>query len=129
VSSGHPLHDAYLRATTMTFVGIVACQIGTALAARTDHSSLHSVGFFTNRLLLWGIASEIAFAAVLIYASPFQAVFGTAPLQPVDLAVLVPFPVVVWGADEIRRMLLRCRYAGVTGGTAGRASGRYRCAP
>jgi magnesium-transporting ATPase (P-type) len=31
------------------FLGIVACQIGTAFAVRTDHASLRSVGFFTNR--------------------------------------------------------------------------------
>ena len=56
----------------MTFAGIVSCQIGTALAARTDHASLREVGFFTNRLLLWGIASEIVFAAALIYLPPLQ---------------------------------------------------------
>ena len=43
-SSGSPLHDDYLRATTMTFAGIVACQIGTAVAARTERASLRSVG-------------------------------------------------------------------------------------
>ena len=59
VSSGSPLHDTYIRATTMTFAGIVACQIGTALAARTERASLRSVGFFSNRLLLWAILSEI----------------------------------------------------------------------
>ena len=58
VGAGSPLHDAYLQATTMTFAGIVACQIGTAFAARTEHASLRSVGFFTNPLLLWGIASS-----------------------------------------------------------------------
>ena len=34
--NGRPLHQAYLEATTMTFLGIVACQVGTALAARTE---------------------------------------------------------------------------------------------
>ena len=56
VSSGSPLHDDYLRATTMTFAGIVACQIGTAVASRTEWASLRAVGVFSNRLLLWGIA-------------------------------------------------------------------------
>ena len=48
------------QATTMTFAGIVACQVGTAFAARTERASLRSVGVFTNPLLLWGIAFELA---------------------------------------------------------------------
>jgi calcium-translocating P-type ATPase len=107
VSAGSALHDDYLRATTMTFAGIVACQIGTALAARTERASLREVGLFTNRLLLVGLASEVLFAAALIYVPALQSVFGTAPLRPVDLAVLLAFPVVVWGADELRRARAR----------------------
>ena len=100
----------------MTFAGIVACQVGTALAARTEHASLRTVGFFTNRLLLWGIASELVFAAALIYLPQLQRLFATAPLQPVDLAVLLAFPLVVWGADELRRHLSRRRAARATAG-------------
>jgi magnesium-transporting ATPase (P-type) len=99
----------------MTFAGIVACQIGTAVAARTERTSLRSVGFFTNRLLLWGIASEIAFTALLIYAPPMQRAFGTAALGITEIAFLLPFPLIVWGADELRR---RRRYGG-TGPTHG----------
>jgi calcium-translocating P-type ATPase len=107
VSAGSPLHADYLRATTMTFAGIVACQIGTAMAARTERASLKDVGVFTNRFLLIGLASEIVFAAMLIYLPPLQAVFGTAPLRPVDLAILLTFPPIVWGADELRRARAR----------------------
>jgi calcium-translocating P-type ATPase len=108
-SSGHPLHGAYLQATTMTFLGIVACQIGTAVAARTEHASLRSIGLFSNRLLLWGICSEIVFAAAVVYLSPLQRLFGTASLSLTDLALLLPFPFIVWGADELRRYLARRR--------------------
>ncbi len=111
VGSGTLLHHAYRQATTMTFAGIVACQIGTAFAARTDHASLRSVGVFSNRLLLWAIAAELALAAALIYLPPLQAVFGTAALGPLDLLVLLPFPIVVWGADELRRLIRRSRPA------------------
>ncbi|MEU4424771.1 cation-transporting P-type ATPase [Actinoplanes sp. NPDC024001] len=100
---------AYAKATTMTFAGIVACQIGTAFAARTDRASLRSIGVFSNRLLLGGIAFELVFAAALIYLAPLQAVFGTAPLGVAELAFLVPFPVLVWGVDEIYRARLRRR--------------------
>ena len=96
----------------MTFAGIVACQIGTALAARTERASLRSVGFFTNRLLLWGIAFEIVFAALLVYAPPLQSVFGTAALGAAEIAFLLPFPLIVWGADELRRWFLRRRPSG-----------------
>jgi calcium-translocating P-type ATPase len=111
VGNGDLLHGAYLQATTMTFAGIVACQIGTALAARTEHASLRAVGFFTNRLLLWGIASEIAFGAALIYVGPLQHLFGTASLGWVELTILLPFPLLVWGADEARRGFRRRKAA------------------
>ncbi|MBP2703921.1 cation-transporting P-type ATPase [Microbispora sp. RL4-1S] len=104
---GHPLHHAYRQATTMTFAGMVAGQIGTAFAARTERASLRSVGVWSNPLLLWGIAFELALAAVLVYAPPFQALLGTAALTPDLLAIVAPFPVTVWGADELRRLLLR----------------------
>ena len=107
IASGSALHGAYLAATTMTFAGIVACQIGTALAARTERVSLRTVGFFSNPLLLWGILSEIVFAAALIYAPPIQSVFGTAALGPGEIGILAVFPLIVWGADELRRRWAR----------------------
>ena len=107
VSSGSAFHDDYVRATTMSFAGIVACQIGTAFAARTERASLRSVGLWTNPLLLWGIAFEVAFTAALIYLPALQPIFHTAPLGPVELATLLPFPIVVWAADELRRARLR----------------------
>ncbi len=106
---GSALHDTYLTATTMTFAGIVACQIGTALAARTERVSMRSVGFFSNPLLLWGIASEIVFTAALVYAAPLQHLFGTAALGPAELALLAPMPLIVWGSDELRRAVVRRR--------------------
>ena len=93
----------------MTFAGIVACQIGTAFAARTDRASLFTIGVFSNRLLLWGILFEIAFTAAVIYAPPLQHIFGTAALSPTQLIVIAPFPVVVWGADELVRWARRRR--------------------
>jgi magnesium-transporting ATPase (P-type) len=107
--AGTTLHDAYLQATTITFVGIVACQIGTAFAARTDHASLFTIGLWSNPLLLWGIAFELVFAAAVVYAPPMQHIFGTASLRPAQLAIVLPFPLIVWGSDEIARWIGRRR--------------------
>lgn len=104
-----PLHHAYQQATTMTFLGMMAGQIGTAFAVRTQRASLRSVGVFTNRYLLAGIAAEILLAALFVYAPPMQALLGTAPLPVSDLLLLPAFPVIVWGADEFMRYLLRRR--------------------
>ncbi len=93
VSAGSTLHSPYVEATTMTFAGIVACQIGTAFASRTDRASLRSIGFFSNRMLLWGIASEIAFLAALVYIPALQPIFHTTALGASEIAILATFPV------------------------------------
>ena len=108
---GSPLNHAYRQATTVAWLGIVACQIGTAFAVRTDHASLRSVGVFSNRFLLGAIAIALAFAAALIYMPALNSIFGTAPLTGAQLATVAPFPFIVWGADELRRLLLRQRTA------------------
>jgi magnesium-transporting ATPase (P-type) len=100
---GTPLHHTYLIATTMSFAGITACQVGTAFASRTSRASLREIGFFTNPLLLGGIAFELVFAAALIYLPPLQSIFHTAALGLPEIALLASFPVIVWGSDELRR--------------------------
>ena len=111
---GSPLNHAYRQATTVTWLGIVACQVGTAFAVRTSHASLRSVGVFSNRYLLGAIAIALAFAAALVYTPALNSFFGTAPLTGAQLATVAPFPFIVWGADELRRLLLR-RYRAAHG--------------
>ncbi|WP_241386283.1 cation-translocating P-type ATPase [Rhodococcus sp. CH91] len=103
------LHHTWEQATTMTFLGIVACQIGTAMAARTSRSSLAQIGFTTNRMLIWGIVFEIVFAAAVVTIPPLQSVFGTAVPPAWLLALLLPLPVIVWGCDEAFRWWTRTR--------------------
>jgi calcium-translocating P-type ATPase len=109
VGPGHPLHHAYLQATTMSFVGMIAGQIGTAFAVRAGKASLRSVGVFSNPHLLWAILGVIAFAAAFVYLPPLQSLLGTAALPARDVVLLLPYPFIVWGADELRRWLLRRR--------------------
>jgi hypothetical protein len=83
------------------------CQIGTAFAVRTDHASLRSVGVFSNRFLLGAIGIALAFAGALIDIPALNSIFGTAPLTGAQLVTVAPFPFIVWGADELRRLFLR----------------------
>ena len=112
---GTPLHHAYQQATTMTFLGMVAGQIGTAFAARTERASLRSVGVFTNRLLLWGIAFELALAARVHLRAAVPGAARHRRARPRTCSLFVaPFPFIVWGADELRRWVLRRRDAPVS---------------
>ncbi len=104
---GSALHHTYLVATTMTWAGIVACQLGAAFAVRTSHASLRAIGVFSNRPLLRGVALAIAFAGAVIYLKPLQSVFGTAALPARYLVVLLCFPVIIWASDELWRWRLR----------------------
>jgi magnesium-transporting ATPase (P-type) len=106
VDSGQ-LHDVWAQATTMTFLGIVACQIGTAMAARTERTTLAQIGLTSNPLLLWGIAFELVFAAAVVLIPALQDIVGTATPEPWQLLLLLPLPVLVLGADMVWR---RIRY-------------------
>jgi calcium-translocating P-type ATPase len=105
--AGTPLHHAYLQATTMTWAGIVACQMGAAFAVRTSRASLRQIGVFSNPQLLRGVAFAVLFAAAIIYLPPLQSIFQTAALGPRELIVLACFPVSVWGSDELWRWRAR----------------------
>jgi calcium-translocating P-type ATPase len=108
--SGSPFHHAYLQATTMTFLGMIAGQIGTAFAVRTQRASLGQMGFFSNPYLLLAILAELLLAAIIVYVPPLQHLFATAGPPPEYLLLLLPCPVIVWGADELRRRALAARH-------------------
>ncbi|WP_084793716.1 cation-translocating P-type ATPase [Actinokineospora bangkokensis] len=120
--AGTPLHHLWQQATTMSFLGIVACQIGTAFAARTDRAPLRAVGLTSNRLLLLGVAFEVAFSAALVAVPALAGLFGTATPPARLLPVLLAFPVLVWGADEVLRAWLRGRERRRTQAGPGEAS-------
>jgi len=55
---------------------------------------------------------ELLVAAVVVYAPPLQSLLGTAGVPARDLLLLLPCPVVVWGADELRRSVVRRKARG-----------------
>jgi magnesium-transporting ATPase (P-type) len=107
---GQPLADAgpvYLHATTLTLACIVVGQVGVALTARTERSSVFSIGLFSNRLLLGGIAVQLALLSAIIYLPLLQQIFGAAPLTLQDWAFVAIWPLLLFCADELRKLLAR----------------------
>jgi magnesium-transporting ATPase (P-type) len=103
----HPLALLLWVAAVLALVAGIPPLAGAIVAVILERASLAQVGLLSNRLLLWGIAFELAFAAAVIYVPPLQAVFGTAALEADALLFVLPFPLIVWGADELRRARLR----------------------
>ncbi|MGE5174476.1 MAG: cation-translocating P-type ATPase, partial [Betaproteobacteria bacterium] len=97
----------YVTATTMSLSGIVASQIGNVFACRTERESVFSAGLFANKLVLWGIATELAIITFLVYAPPLQKIFGLAPLTIKEWAFLLIFPPVLLLMEEGRKWIVR----------------------
>ena len=108
-ASGIPFADftagtpAYRKAITLTQAAIVVSQFFNALAVRTDHESVFSVGLLSNPLLLAAGCFGIALMAAISYAPPLQAVFHTAPISATDWAVLTAFGLLLLCAEEARK--------------------------
>jgi P-type Ca2+ transporter type 2C len=97
----------YAAATTMSLAAIVATQIGNVFACRTDRESVFRAGIFANKLVLWGIATELAIVSVLVYAPPLQRIFGLAPLTIKEWGLLFMFPPILLLMEEARKRIVR----------------------
>jgi magnesium-transporting ATPase (P-type) len=100
----------YVTATTMSLAGIVASQIGNVFACRTERESVFRAGFFANRLVLWGIATELAIITFLIYMPSLQRVFGLAPLAIKEWAFLFIFAPLLLLIEEGRKWIGRRKF-------------------
>ncbi|MGV8905412.1 MAG: cation-translocating P-type ATPase [Acetobacterium sp.] len=97
----------YMMATTMTLTAIVICQVGVVFNARTERASIFTIGFFSNRLILIGIAVELILICMLIYIPVFHDLFNTAPLGLSQWAFLIIWAPIIVLLDECRKMFLR----------------------
>jgi magnesium-transporting ATPase (P-type) len=107
---GTPSHHAYVQATTLIFAGIVACQLGAAVAARTDHRSWMATGPRATLPRLGATISAVLLISAAIHRSAphyLSDIFDAEALRPAGLPILTPFLLIVWGADESVRLVDR----------------------
>ena len=101
--------QVYVLATTVFLAGVVGTQIGNAYACRTERLSVFSIGLFSNRFLLVGIAFELILCSLLIYLPPLQRIFEVGPLPLRFWGLVLVFPLVMLLAEEGRKGWLRRR--------------------
>src|SRR5512136_1732789 len=97
----------YIVATTVFFLGVVAAQIGSAIACRTEVDPIHYLGFFSNRFLWGGIVGMILIALALIFVPVLAEPFHMAPPPTPFWLMFVIFPLIVFGIDWLRKLARR----------------------
>jgi magnesium-transporting ATPase (P-type) len=91
----------------IALAAVVATQIGNLFAQRAERNSILRVGFFSNRLVWVGIASELAIIVLIVYVPFLQRLIGTGPFPACDWLWLLPLVPLLLIADEFRKWLAR----------------------
>jgi sodium/potassium-transporting ATPase subunit alpha len=97
----------YLQATTACLAGVIATQIANALACRSSNVSILTLGIFSNRLLLAGIAADVLLAVFIIYTPIGNSLFASAPIGADVWLLLIPFAILLLVIDETRKYFVR----------------------
>ena len=95
--------------STMVFSAIVLMQIANAFECRSNPASLFSIGPLSNQLLVGAVAVEALVLLMFVYLPPVQRVLGHAPLDVPQWAVVLITPLILLGAEEARKAVVRAR--------------------
>jgi sodium/potassium-transporting ATPase subunit alpha len=95
----------YRQATTVTLAGIVAAQVANVFACRSDRVSLVRLGWFSNRLILSGIATELILLALIVYTPWGHLIFGTEALPLWIFGPLLLGALALLGGEELRKIV------------------------
>jgi phosphoserine phosphatase len=99
--------QSYQMGTAAVIAGIMAGQLGTLFATRTNVTSAFSLNPLRNRWLLPGIAAATAMLLAIVYLPPLQAVFLTRAFPPLTWLYLYSFVPVILLFEETRKLVVR----------------------
>lgn len=97
----------YIKATTMCLAAIIICQIANGLQCRSIRNSIFTIGFFKNKALFIGFATELLLIFGFAYLFFFQRFLGTGPLELKHWLFFIPFAILIFVLEEIRKWLKR----------------------
>ena len=104
LANNNPL---YMQSITAFFSAVIICQIANVFASRTRFQSVFTMGLFSNRTVLVGIATELIILTLIIWNPSANLIFNTHPLDLRYLLFAIPFAILLLGIDELRKYLLR----------------------
>ncbi len=92
---------------TLAFTALCFSQLTYVLAIRSEHQSIFTLGLQSNRPLLGTIALTVFLQLALVYFPPLQPIFKTGALSIGEMTVAVGIALLVFGAVEIEKCVLR----------------------
>jgi len=104
------LAPLYLQATTATLSAIILMQVVNVFLCRDSRDSLFTSGTSGNRLILGGIAVELALILLIDYTPWGNRIFDTAPIGAEVWLFVIPFAAGMVVLEEIRKWLVRKYY-------------------
>lgn len=96
----------YLKATTMCLTAIIICQIVNVMGCRSLRNSVFKIGLFKNKYIFLGIASEIILIIAFTNIPFFKTFLGTASIEPELILLILPFALLIFVVDELRKYLM-----------------------
>ncbi|HYA37752.1 MAG TPA: cation-transporting P-type ATPase [Candidatus Methylomirabilis sp.] len=97
----------YLQASTACLSAIIVMQVVNVFLCRSENRSTFDRGSFRNRLILGGIAVEIALILLIDYTPWGNRLIGTAPISLNVWLSVVPFALAMLALEELRKALAR----------------------
>jgi magnesium-transporting ATPase (P-type) len=100
------LDPLYLQATTATLSAIIVMQVINVFLCRSQRDSAFSFSLWSNRLILGGVAFEIALILLIDYTPWGNALFGTTAIGLEVWLFVIPFALGMLALEEIRKWLV-----------------------
>ena len=113
----------YRQATTACLTAIVLMQVVNVHLCRSRRTSLFSLPFLANKLILVGIVTEIVVILAIDYTPIGHAIFGTAPIGWTAWLAVLPFAIAMLALEEARKAFVRARSRPTRNAPAGAAGG------
>ena len=97
----------YLQATSACLAAIVVTQIVNVYLCRHPRKSVFTYGFGGNPYLQLGILAEVTAILFILYTSPGNWLFGTAPVDSATWLLAAGCAALMWSLEELRKAALR----------------------
>nr|XP_054106271.1 potassium-transporting ATPase alpha chain 1 isoform X4 [Callithrix jacchus] len=104
---GQRLYQQY-TCYTVFFISIEVCQIADVLIRKTRRLSAFQQGFFRNKILVIAIVFQVCIGCFLCYCPGMPNIFNFMPIRFQWWLVPLPYGILIFVYDEIRKLGVRC---------------------